>query len=246
MSRKRDWFFDLISKKEQKGKELREEEETTKGKSEQGSVRRLLISFAIATVLFCICLICLKNVTGSEETMVLYVAAKDLPENMQISDVAAFETVEVPLRLVPESAIQNVQSLPGTFTACSISRNQILTDSLFREEADWEAVFKNPIEVSVGTGSIADMVGGIVRAGDLVNVSVVKRDENGEYVTISIVEKAYVSKTFTQSGEAVESHDAEKSVTIINLIIDEAQERAFHAAVEQGTLRIGRVLREHD
>lgn len=246
MSKKMNLFAGFKKAKE---KEMQSGSQAVKIKLH--SARRLVISFVISAMFFCLCLVLIRSLTAEEETVSVWITTKEIPENLKVSDTWAgyCERKEVPVSLAPEGAVQDIGQIMGQYAECSISKNQILSSGMFRDKAAAAALFEEPIEVSVGAGSLAQIVGGTVREGDLVNISAVK----GSYVTsadgvstysyqaIPITEKAYVTKTFTTAGAVVDSQDTEQPVTIINIIISAEQENAFNTALEEGTLRISRI-----
>lgn len=236
---------------QQKQKQIRmQEKETAKEKrkaekmerAKRGTGKRLAVSFLLSAIFFSLCLFILKDMSEGEETVTLYVAKTNLPANYQISELSFFTAKEIPVSLIPKEAVSELKNLSGLFTRCSISENQILTANLFTDKEAKGKEFENPVEVSVGTSSIVDMVGGVLRAGDLVNVSTVWTNNYGETVTFPVIEKAYVTRTFTGNGVLVESQDTTQPVTVINLLLEASEEAAFHSALEKGMLRISRVV----
>ena len=239
-----------IKKQKEEKEKKRQEKQTAKEKkkaekaekAKAGTGKRLAVSFLIAAVFFGVCVFVLKDMSEGEPTITLYVAGPALPANYQVSELSFFVEKEVPISLVPQEAVTTLTTLEGKFTACSISTNQIITSNLFIDKAANGTTYKNPIEVAVGTNSIADMVGGTIRKGDLVNISTVVSDGKGSTMTVPIIEKAYVTNTFTNNGAPVESEDATQPVTVINIIIDASVEADFNAALERGSLRISRII----
>lgn len=211
------------------GKESRKKAET--GKS-------LVVTFIICMVAFGCCLYLIRDMAKGEDKILLYVAKADIPANYQVTGSVFFEKKEVPLSLVPSGAVKDLDSIEREFTACGIAKGQILTANLFTDKEAEKADLENPVEISVGTSNIADMAGGIIRAGDLVNICVVKNDAKAVY----IAEKAYVTRTFTSGGMQISSENTEQSVAIINIVIEASKEKEFNEALESGTLRISRVI----
>lgn len=215
------------------------------------SGRRLVVSFIISAIFFCICLMLIKSMSAEEEKTPVLVTVKELPENLKIAEGGAgyFTVMEIPVSLVPEGAVTDPAQIAGCFAACSIPKNQILSLSLFSDKLGTVPEIENPVEVSVGTNAIAQIVGGTIREGDLVNISTVKKNytqtEQGigkeSYRAEPVVTKAYVTRTFTSAGVSVSSEDTTQPVTVINILIPAEEEAAFNAALEEGNLRISRI-----
>ncbi len=215
-----------------------------------GTTRRLVVSFLITIMFFCICMLMIKNLTAEEETVPALVSVKEIPANTIVTEGSGYFAIrDIPVSLLPEGMLKDIQQVTGQFTVCNVGKNQILSKDLFRDKKAAAFTPQNPLEVSVGTASISQIVGGTVREGDFVNISSVKGSHeigadgasNYVYTSVLIAEKAYVTRTFTASGAVVDSQDTEQPVTVINIIISAEQEEAFNIALEEGTLRISRL-----
>lgn len=215
------------------------------------SGRRLVVSFIISAAFFCICLLLIGKMTAQEETCAVYVAVKELPENLKMGEDGSgyVSRKKIPLSLVPKGAVTELSQITGCFSKCSIAENQILSVSLFADKKGAVPEISDPVEVSIGTNAIAQVVGGTIREGDLVNISTVRLrtkmfQENGQngYETVPVAFKAYVTETFTSSGISVSSEDDTQPVTVINILIPASEEAAFYEALEEGILRVSRIL----
>lgn len=251
MNKKVNLFASFKKEKAQLKKE--EQAKAAEGKAvsmKLGTTRRLVISFLITVMFFCICMVMIKNLTVEEETVPVMVAVKAIPVNTKVTaDSGYFAVKNIPISLLPEGSLKDIQQVAGQFTVCDVEQNQILSGALFRDKKAAAFIPQNPLEVSVGTASIAQIVGGTIREGDFVNISSVKGSyeigadgaSNYVYTAVSIVEKAYVTRAFTAAGAVVDSQDEEQPVTVINIIISAEQEEAFNIAMEEGTLRVSRI-----
>lgn len=244
-------------KKAQQLKLQKEKEELAKNAGDKPvrmkltTARRLVVSFLISVMLFSICILLLKNMAVEEETVPVMVTVKDIPANFKMSDkLSGYFTIrQIPVSMLPEGAVSKPEQIAGQFSVCGIGINQMVTKDFFMDKEAAAVVYTDPLEVSVGTGTISQIVGGTIREGDMVNISSVKgcyvtgEDGNSTYTYTAepIVEKAYVTRTFTAAGERVDSQDTEQPVTVINIIISAEQEEAFNIALAEGTLRISRL-----
>lgn len=238
-------------KKEKQNGQMKQEQAQETVRMKFGSAKRLVVSFFIAAMLFCLCLVLINSLTSTEEKVPALVTIKDMPGNMKIVAGEWTEYIavkEVPVSLLPEDAVQSQEQIQGKFVISDLGKNQILSGSLFKDKeaaAEWE----NTVEVSVGVGSIAQIVGGTIREGDQVNISTVKETGKDmgdgmtarEFINIPIIQKAYVTQTFTSAGTVVSSKDKEQPVTVINILIPAENEDAFNKALVSGTLRISRI-----
>lgn len=257
MKNKKNLFAGLKQEKVGQLKETAENQENAAVKVKLGTTRRLIVSFLISVMFFCICMALVKNMTAEEETAPVVVAVQEIPQNTKITQekvgqlegFGSFTIKEIPVSLLPEGALTDIGQVAGQFTVCGIGKNQILSMTLFTDKESMAAKVKEPLEVSVGADRIAQTVGGTVREGDRINVSAVNNTyvtgEDGintyVYTSQTIASNAYVTGTFTAAGARVDSHDTEQPVTVINIIIPAEAEESFNEALEDGTLRISRI-----
>ena len=195
--------------------------------------------------MFCVCLVLIKNAAEQEETISVLVTRNKIAENQKIDvNDSAVAVKEIPISLVPEDVVKNVSDIAGKFAVCTLGRNQIVTASMFTDKQIVIEDIKNPVEISIGASNIDQIVGGVLREGDIVNISVVEEkvvDGERVYETNQVVSKAYILRTFTSSGTKVDSADKKEPVMIINILIDDSEEKEFNAALRKGTLRISRI-----
>ena len=178
----------------------------------------------------------------------MYVSVKEVPENLLITAEnigGYFALMERPLSAVPDNAVENAAELYGKYTGRMIDKNEILTGKSFSSLDERTRGIEHPIEVSLNASSLSQMVGGVIRAGDYINIWAVKNTNiNGESVTKTenICTHAYVTRTFTSSGEEASGNDKDKATLVINIIIPAEQEEEFNRAIVEGTVRVGRYM----
>ena len=219
-------------------------------KKEKGgiSAKVILCSVIVSAVLYALLIFVEKSIVDHEETKQVYVSVKEVPENLLITAEnmgVYFTLTERPLSAVPDNAVENAAELYGKYTDRIIAGNEILTDKSFSGLDERTKGIEHPIEVSLNASNLSQMAGGVIRAGDYINIWAVKNTNiNGESVTESekICTHAYVTRTFTSSGEEAASDDKEKAALVINIIIPAEQEEEFNRAIVEGTVRVGRYM----
>ena len=221
-----------------------------KVKKEKGGVsaKVILCSVIVAAVLYALLIFVEKSIVDSEATKQVYVSVKEVPENLLITAEnigGYFALMERPLSAVPDNAVENAAELYGKYTDRVIDKNEILTGKSFSSLDERTRGIEHPIEVSLNASSLSQMVGGVIRAGDYINIWAVKNTNiNGESVTKTenICTHAYVTRTFTSSGEEASGNDKDKATLVINIIIPAEQEEEFNRAIVEGTVRVGRYM----
>lgn len=213
------------------------------------NVKLIFYCIIAAAALYAILIVTEKSLIKQEEQILVYVAVDDVPEMIFITEENFdnyFAQEKRPISTLPEGTVTDVELIMESFTKCSIYKNQTLIAGMFKSEKSYIDNIENPVEVSFTAGSIAQTVGGVLRAGDLINIwSVSSVSENGvKKTSVNIIcEGAYVSRAFTSTGVEVkrDSKD-EASTTVINIIIPSEYEKAFNEAISTGSLRISRIV----
>lgn len=225
-----------------------------KVKKEKGGVsaKVILCSVIVAAVLYALLIFVEKSIVDSEATKQVYVSVKEVPKDILVTDENMseyFALKERPLSAVPDNAVSDGKELMGKYTDRVIDKNEILTGKSFSSLDERTKGIEHPIEVSLNASSLSQMVGGVIRAGDYINIWAVKNSNiNGESVTESknICTHAYVTRTFTSSGEEASGNDKDKATLVINIIIPAEQEEEFNRAIVEGTVRVGRYMYDAD
>lgn len=216
------------------------------------SAKVILCSVIVSAVLYALLIFVEKSIVDSEDTKQVYVSVKEVPENLLITAEnigGYFALMERPLSAVPDNAVENATELYGKYTGRVIDKNEILTGKSFSSLDERTRGIEHPIEVSLNASSLSQMVGGVIRAGDYINIWAVKNTNiNGESVTKTenICTHAYVTRTFTSSGEEASGNDKDKATLVINIIIPAEQEEEFNRAIVEGTVRVGRYMYDAD
>jgi hypothetical protein len=230
--------------KEQGGKESKENKAGL-------SARVILYCIIITVVLYVLMIFIEKSVINADDNKIVYVAVKEVPENILVTEEnigTYFEAKERALSAVPDKAIENGAELYGMYTDRVINKNEIVTGESFSSLDERTKDIEHPIEVSLNASNLSQLVGGVLRTGDYINIWSVKSNTiNGEKITETknICSHVYVTRTFSSSGEIASEDNADMATMIVNIIIPAEQEEEFNTAIVEGTLRVGRYLYDY-
>lgn len=140
--------------------------------------------------------------------------------------------------MVVEKAATNKEELIGLRAKEELVKGVCVSTLNFTEKYAEIEKIKNPIELSFSVNEISQSVGGILRKGDLINISVNNSyDKTNEVVLNNVL----VSKVFKNDGSEIEDWDTTSSATTINITIDKEDESKFNELIALGDIRVGKV-----
>ena len=232
-------------------KNKKNQNEVPKEKKGPINIRVMIYCFVEALVRYALLIFIEKSIVNSDAKQEVYVAVMDVPDNLLITEENFAEYFRMEDRAVstfPEGSISSPAEIIGGLTSQKILAKEICATAMFTREQSLIANIKDPVEVSLAASNLSQVVGGVIRTGDFINIWSVKNSSiNGldETVADIIFSGAYVTRAFTSTGVEVSRDDSEESATtIINIIIPAAQEEEFNRAIADGTIRLGRILEQ--
>ena len=213
------------------------------------NARLFLYSFFVSFALYVLMLFVERGMLNDKEYVSVYVTASAVDKETVITA----ENVEVYFTLqeretdsLPEGYITNSGMLEGKILSRGYVKNEIITMSGFTDIDERIAGIENPVEVSFSAGNLSQVAGGVLRAGDYINIWSVSEGAGYDRTNIiaePICRYAYVSRVFSASGEEVGNDDkGGHAATVINIIIPSDMEEKFNIALSKGTLRAGRCM----
>lgn len=191
-----------------------------------------------------------KTIINADDTKTIYIAAVDIQKDTDVTNDNAGSLFKAEKRAVtslPKGAITDLNELIGLITDRNIQAGEIMTVNSFSSVDARTTGIKNPIEVSFNAANISQVVGGVLREGDYVNIWSVKTvRDNGiiESKAEEICKFAYVTRAFTSTGTEVGrgTDNSDDATVVINIIISADDEAEFNKAIVDGTIRVSRVM----
>lgn len=114
------------------------------------------------------------------------VAKSDIPENEIITADNAkkyFTTKDINTLDTTNGYITSFEPLVGKQAKVSLLQGEIVSEKDFKDLAQYTNNYKNPVEISVDVGAIANADGGKIRSGDLINITMMFSREQLRYTT---------------------------------------------------------------
>lgn len=231
-----------------KGKKVNEAggvSEKERSKSSRGA-KVFLYCMILTAILYGFLLYLEKTILQEVEVVDVYVVKADVGEKVLITEENAatyFAKASRAVDTIPVGCVQDISEIYNSFTTKEYVVNDIITASGFTSEKSKIEDIVNPVEVSISVSSISQAVGGILRAGDYVNVWTVSATSyNGvsDITAACVGERAYVSRAFNSSGVELERGTIidNSTATVINIIMSEDDEEEFNIALASGTIRL--------
>lgn len=194
-----------------------------------------------------------RTILKSEDYVDVYIAKVMVERNTLVTTENINELFSLEERRsdwIPDGSVSDASQLLGKMVRHGYEKNEIVTISgLSASDLRTEGI-ESPVEVSLDAGSLSQVVGGIIREGDRINIwSVSKKNENGGNIAEAekICDYAYVTRVFTSSGVQVKQAVQDGAAAmVVNIVIPESKEEEFNIALERGTLRVGRCMYDRE
>lgn len=267
-----------------------------------------MAAIILAFIVFIVLCVVQDRIVNQGITSPVVVAVSEVPRGTVLTQENMADYFAVEQRDAEElpSGITFPNGIPlvGKVTARDIHPMEIITDSCFITEDFYDDV-EDPVEVSIQLGDIGQAVGGILRAGDIIDIKVivqVEKEENpaadtagmeqvtaisipnlpepgieetvlsdetimldgngsvvmdeernltygvtGEYASQTIAENVRITGVYTSGGEhsdVVEASGETMVATVINVVVPRSLQDAIYIAMEEGTIRLSKVISE--
>lgn len=225
-----------------KEKVKNENVEVTKS-GEKKSLARFILSLMIAVLLFGGLVTFEKWALSKTETEPVLKCKVDLiPEGTEINqdNIKDFFYVAFDNSMfVTEANFKDFKDVPTGILACDFVKEESLLNKDITNKEDlltYISPSEKTVEIAIKVSDIGDAVGGLLRGGDLVNISFVSKVKESSELLYSGV---YVEKVFDSAGSEI-TRDNEDPATIIILLVSESMESEINAALANNTVKLSK------
>lgn len=202
---------------------------------------KVVISLIIAIILFVALLFIESKVIAPNGTTNVVIATSDVDKGVVITseNVNTYfkEKENVDGELEVSNSIKSLDELIDTKVNSNINKGEVVSQNDVLDKESILADIQEPIEVSLKVEDISQMVGGTVREGDMIDISVVDEISLENKAVLSNV---YVNKAFGADGAEI-SRDNTTSVLVVNVIISKEDEAILNSSLETGVVRISKI-----
>lgn len=201
----------------------------------------IALGLLAAGTIFAVMLNAEKNALASYEKGIILAAVKEIPAGELISEdnyEDYFQEKEVDKKLISATALTAPEQVYGLVPEVSIDAGTLLTGGLFRSIEEISAGMREPVVVGLKAEDLYQVSGGIIRAGDLVQIYMVD-EESGE--TAVLWQDAYVQQVFDSAGNAIASGDTATPAQRLNIYLEKENVEAFYSQLALGSLRVVKI-----
>lgn len=212
----------------------------------QGSIKEkiwngsIVAALIAAVAVFGVMLQMEKNMLTKYERGTIYIASKEIPEGLMLTQNNYQEYFKESLldsNCIPTTAVSSPEQITNLVAAGKIDEGTLLTMGMFEPLDEITAAMKEPVVAGLKADDLYQMVGGILRAGDRVHIYSV-REEGG---TELVWENIYVQGVFDQAGAVISNADTITAVQRINVYLDKIDVERFYSELAVGSLRVVKV-----
>lgn len=221
------------------------EKESKKGREKSLSVKKLqtggIIAALIASVAVFTAMVQMeKNILTEYEKGTIYTAVREIPRGQMITAEnyqRYFGEQQLDKSSIPPTALSSPEQVTGLTAIYDIEPGVLLTQGMFRQMEEILAEMKKPVVAGFKAEDIFQVTGGVLRAGDRVNIYSV-REEGASLVWPEV----YVQQVFDASGTVIENGNSTAAAQRINIYLEEAEVADFYTQLSSGSLRVVKLL----
>jgi len=198
----------------------------------------ILIAFVAAIGTFFLLLHIEKNALSAYEKTLVWVTKAQLVKGLEITEAGwmdCFEQIEIDKNKIPAKLVENPQALIGMQAVMEIPQGSIVTTPMFTGEEAYVLGMFNPVVAGCKGDDLFQMVSGVLRKGDLVNLYTVNEELEETYL---LWERVMVYQVFDTAGNSIAAEDTTTPAARVNLLLEEGYAEQFYKELSQGSLRM--------
>lgn len=181
-----------------------------------------------------------KNILTQYEKGTIYTAATEIPKGQLITAdnyQQYFSEQQLDKSCIPPTALSSPAQVTGLVAVYDIEPGILLTGGMFQELNSILKKMREPVVAGFKAEDIYQVAGGVLRAGDRVNIYSVKEGETG-----LVWSNVFVQQVFDASGTAIPNGDTVTAAQRINVYLNVAEVQDFYTELAGGSLRVVKLL----
>lgn len=206
----------------------------------KNNIKTISIALFLAVIVFISLVFINTRVSGSDHSVQVVVATKQLEHNTQITESNVneyFKIVSVNEDAIPPKAVNSLEGIAGRYVSADvIYANSVICTPQFSKTADVLKDYSSPIRASFSVAALGDAVCGRIRSGDHIDVYGVSQSK-GQI----ILRNVYVENVYDNAGVAIANTDTSSIATNFTVVVESGNELDLYEAVKSNTVIITKV-----
>ena len=210
--------------------------------SKKGKIGGLVIPLVFSVVIYFVLLGFETLLLQDRETVPVVTVSQDIPVGTILNEtnVGSYVTVtEISKQLAFDGTFSSVEQISG-ITDVEIKKGQILSKSEIRSLDEGYQDMEDAVEISLKAADLSNMVSGIIRGGDYVNLLYLGTRVDGSAGILKQMDQVYVSDVFDSSCVRIPKSDTETAAAYINVIVSQETAEEISVAQAEGQLVISK------
>lgn len=202
--------------------------------------KSLIISACVAIVVFIALLFVEKSLLKPNGTVEGFVAVSDIDKGTVITEENISklftEKNNIDGALEVSGAVKTKDELINKVAKENINKGEVVSNNSFISKDDKFKDIDDLVEVSFNVSDISQVVGGILRSGDIIDISII---DNNTSESLSVLEDVYVDKAISSDGLQID-RSSDLSALTINILVSKDDSEKLNSYLNKGTLRISK------
>ena len=202
--------------------------------------KSLIISACVAIVVFMALLFVEKSLLKPNGTVEGFVAVSDIDKGMVITEENISklftEKNNIDGALEVSGSVKTKDDLINKVAKENINKGEVVSNNSFISKDDKFKDIDDLVEVSFNVSDISQVVGGILRSGDIIDISIIDNNTNESMI---VLEDIYVDKAISSDGLQID-RSSDLSALTINILVSKDDSEKLNSYLNKGTLRISK------
>ncbi|MDU6522099.1 SAF domain-containing protein [Clostridium sp.] len=202
--------------------------------------KSLIISACVAIVVFIALLFVEKSLLKPNGTVEGFVAVSDIDKGTVITkeNISKLFTEKnnIDGALEVSGSVKTKDDLINKVAKENINKGEVVSNNSFISKDDKFKDIDDLVEVSFNVSDISQVVGGILRSGDIIDISIIDNNTNESMI---VLEDIYVDKAISSDGLQID-RSSDLSALTINILVSKDDSEKLNSYLNKGTLRISK------
>ena len=202
--------------------------------------KSLIISACVALVVFIALLFVVKSLLKPNGTVEGFVAVSDIDKGTVITEENISklftEKNNIDGALEVSGAVKTKDDLINKVAKENINKGEVVSNNSFISKDDKFKDIDDLVEVSFNVSDISQVVGGILRSGDIIDISIIDNNTNESMI---VLEDIYVDKAISSDGLQID-RSSDLSALTINILVSKDDSEKLNSYLNKGMLRISK------